>query len=109
MGELVVSVIQAKDLETSPVTNTVDSYVKLWLSPGPENKHQTKVRLLPLPSGSLTAKIPDLLLVGCSIMSSDRAQILIMMHESGPEFVAEKNCQVRACLPMMYFGCMTHG
>ena len=43
VSELIISVIQAKDLETNPVTNTVDSYVKLWVSPSSEGKRQTKV------------------------------------------------------------------
>ena len=43
VGELVVSVIQARDLEESDVTGTLDSYVKLWITPSRLPKAQTKV------------------------------------------------------------------
>ena len=38
VGELVVSIIQARGLEPDQVTGTLDSYVKLWLTPGHPNK-----------------------------------------------------------------------
>ena len=41
-----VSVIQARDLESNEATNSQDSYVKVWLSPSREAKAQTKVNLL---------------------------------------------------------------
>lgn len=44
VSELVVSVIQARELEENESTGTQDSYVKLWLSPSRENKVQTKIQ-----------------------------------------------------------------
>ena len=43
VSELVVSVIQGRDLETNEVTGTLDSYVKVWISPHKQGKVQTKV------------------------------------------------------------------
>lgn len=43
VSELIVSVIQAKDLEVNEVTGTVDSYVKVNLAPDSEAKKITKV------------------------------------------------------------------
>ena len=43
VGELVVSVIQGRDLEVSEVTGTIDSYVKVWLTPHKDGRFQTKV------------------------------------------------------------------
>ncbi|ELT99116.1 synaptotagmin 12 [Capitella teleta] len=44
VSELVVSVIQARDLETEKLTNQVDSYVKCWVHPRAKGqKKQTKV------------------------------------------------------------------
>lgn len=46
-NQLIVSVIQAKDLEKNDVTATIDSFIKLWLSPDTDNKRQqTKVILI---------------------------------------------------------------
>ena len=45
VAELVVSVIQARDLETNQVTGTLDSYVKVWLTPHAEGKCTTKVKI----------------------------------------------------------------
>lgn len=44
VSELIVSVIQAKDLEVNEVTGTVDSYVKVNLAPDSEAKKITKVQ-----------------------------------------------------------------
>lgn len=44
LSDLVVNVIQAKDLERNPVTGSQDSYVKLWVAPHHDDrKYQTKV------------------------------------------------------------------
>ena len=43
VSELVVSVIQARDLEASEVTGSLDSYVKVSLTPHRDGKVQTKV------------------------------------------------------------------
>ena len=42
-AELVISVIQAKDLEPNRVTGTLDSYVKIWVTPHPSGRFQTRV------------------------------------------------------------------
>ncbi|KAI0208750.1 hypothetical protein LSAT2_006546 [Lamellibrachia satsuma] len=44
VSELVVSVIQARDLEASEVTGSLDSYVKVSLTPHRDGKVQTKVQ-----------------------------------------------------------------
>lgn len=44
-GELIVSVIQCRGLEPDQVTRTLDSYVKIWLTPGHPNKQTTKVSI----------------------------------------------------------------
>lgn len=45
VAELVVSVIQGKDLEVNEVTGTVDTYVKVCLTPHPDGRFQTKVNI----------------------------------------------------------------
>ena len=44
--ELVVIIIQARDLEPNQVTGTLDSYVKVWLCPSEQGEMQTKVSAL---------------------------------------------------------------
>lgn len=44
VSELIISVIRARDLEPNEVTRSLDSYVKLWLSPSREGKVVTKVQ-----------------------------------------------------------------
>ena len=43
VSEFIVSVIQARDLEASEVTGSLDSYVKVTLTPHRDGKVQTKV------------------------------------------------------------------
>ncbi|XP_013416638.1 synaptotagmin-12 [Lingula anatina] len=44
VSELIVSVIQARDLEVNEVTGTVDTYVKVNLAPDSDSKKVTKVQ-----------------------------------------------------------------
>ena len=43
--ELVVSVIQARGLEPNRVSGTLDSYVKVWITPHQSGRFQTRVCL----------------------------------------------------------------
>ena len=61
MSELVVSMIQARDLAPTEYTGTLDSYVKIYLQPNGD-KLQTKVRFVM--KYAHTNKMPHLVQLG---------------------------------------------